>query len=578
MTHPLVGHGIAAVLTLSVPVAAQAAGNVLLIIADDVGVDGIGCYGYPNAAPTPVIDELAQQGVRFTAAHACPTCSPTRASLLTGRHGFRTGIGQPIGAPGTRELPASEVILPEILSPANVTSALIGKWHLGTSQGPSTPTAAGFDVFTGALQGSMSSYYQWIKIENGQAAPSTTYATTDVVDESLEFIAATSTPWLLSAAFNAAHAPYEAPPSGLHSQNLSGLDPQATPIPFYKAMIEAMDSEIGRLLTGMSVTIRANTTVIFIGDNGTASEVVEPPFDPMRSKSTVYQGGVRVPLIVSGVGVGEPARTEPGLVHAVDLFHTIGELHGVDARVAVPASVPLDGVSFTSLLQAAGQPAVRQHAYSQKFSGATAMSAPGDSEVIRDDRHELLRFQLQNGVREELYDLAADPWETTDLLLQPLTTQAETAYRDLRNELARLRGFAVASPFGSGCTGGGVSPVLRALSDPEIGTLFRLRVTGLTGAASATFGSIGFDDELWLGTPLPWDLSPLGMTGCDLLVAPASTRLLAQTSTAAAWNEALPNDSSLLGLGLYLQAFVSVTGANPAGALATRALEVVVGQ
>jgi arylsulfatase A-like enzyme len=576
MVHPLISYSITATLALTAPIAAQAAGNVLLIIADDVGVDGIGCYGYPNAAPTPVIDQLALQGVRFTAAHACPTCSPTRASLLTGRHGFRTGVGQPIGGVMSGELPASEVILPEILSLANVTSGLIGKWHLGNGQGLSTPTAMGFDVFTGILQGSVSSYFQWMKIKNGQAIPTTTYTTTDVVDESLQFIAATATPWFLVASFNAAHSPYEEPPANLHSQNLAGLNPQTTPIPFYKAMVEAMDSEIGRLLNSMPPATRANTTVILLGDNGTAREVVEPPFDPLRSKGSVYQGGVRVPLIVTGPTVGHPARTEQGLVHAVDLFHTIAELQGVNARAVVPQSVTLDGESFTSLLQSAGQPAVRQHVYSQKFSNTTAMTVPGDEEVIRNDHYELLRFQMQAGVREELYDLATDPWETNDLLLQPLSPAAETAYRDLSTALARLRGIALATPFGSGCGGGGTQPELRAVTAPVLGSVFRMRVTGLTGAVSATIGAIGFDDELWLGNTLPLDLTPLGMTGCTLLVAPTITKLLSPGS-AVVWLEALPNDPSLIGLGFYTQAFIILAGANPANVLATRALEVILG-
>ncbi|MEC7584258.1 MAG: sulfatase-like hydrolase/transferase [Planctomycetota bacterium] len=578
MNHPLAGCGVIAVLALSTPAVAQTPGNVLLIVADDVGVDGIGCYGHPNAAPTPVIDGLAAQGVRFTSAHVCPTCSPTRASFLTGRHGFRTGVGQAIGGVGPEGLPASEVILPEILSPANITSALIGKWHLGTSQGVLTPTFMGFDVFTGALQGSMSSFYQWMKIENGQTTPTTTYATTDVVNESLEFIQATSTPWFLIASFNAAHSPYEAPPSHLHTQNLTGLNPQTTPIPFYKAMIEAMDTEIGRLLASMPAATLANTTVLFLGDNGTASQVVEAPFDPQRSKGTIYQGGVRVPMIASGRDVGDPGRVEPSLVHAVDFFHTIAGLQGVDARAAVPANVELDGVDFGALLQSAGQPPVREYLYSQRFSGTTAMSSPGDAELMRDDRYELLRFQQQGSAREELYDLVLDPWETNDLLLQPLSADAEAAYADLRNAVARLRGYAIANPFGSGCSGGGVEPVLRALGEPVIGSLFRMRVTGLTSAVSATFGSIGFDNESWLGTALPLDLTSLGMTGCDLLLAPVSTRLLPQTTAAALWNESVPNDPSLLGLGLYLQAFVSASGANSANALATRGLEVVVGQ
>lgn len=93
---------------------------------------------------------------------------------------------------------------------------------------------------------------------------------------------------------------------------------------------------------------------------------------------------------------------------------------------------------------------------------------------------------------------------------------------------------------------------------------------------TATFGALGFSDELWLGLPLPWDMAPVGMPRCTLLMAPEVTKFLVRTATIANWNEPLPNDAALLGLGLFAQAFALVPGANPAGALATRALEVVV--
>lgn len=573
MTRILATLGLAAM--TAAPAFAQTP-NVLLLIADDVGVDGIGCYGYPNAAPTPHIDALAAQGVKFDNAHVCPACSPTRATLMTGRYGFRTGIGRPIGGQGAEGLPASEVILPEIL-PANITTALIGKWHLGSNLGPLTPTAEGFDVFTGMLQGSVPSYYQWTKVQNGLAGPETNYTTTELVDDALLLIGSTTTPWFLVMSFNAAHSPFEAPPAALHTQNLGGLNPTITPTPFYKAMVEAMDTEIGRLLAGIPAATLANTTVFFLGDNGTANQVVEPPFDPQRSKGTVYQGGVRVPFIATGHGVSGTPRTEAGLVHSVDLFHTIAALQGVDARAAVPASVPLDGVDFTSLLAAGGQPGVRATVFSEEFAGSAPMSSNGDSEVIRNDRFELLRFRAQNTVREEMYDLQSDPWETTDLLLQPLSAAATDAYRDLWRALAGLRGLPVAVPFGAGCSGGGHSPVLRAINDPAIGTTFNMRVTGLSASVTAVFGTIGFDDDDWLGTPLPWDLTAVGMTGCSLLVDPLFTRLLPQTTMAAPWNEALPNDPSYIGLEFYVQAFVGLPGANAGGALATRALLVIVG-
>ncbi|MBL8755102.1 MAG: sulfatase-like hydrolase/transferase, partial [Planctomycetes bacterium] len=272
--------------------------NVMLVVADDVGVDSVACYGLgSNPPPTPTIDGLAAAGVRFTNAQACPLCSPTRASLLTGRHGFRTGIGRAL-ANNDAGLAATETLLPEVLAPAGIHTALIGKWHLGDDLGAATPTAEGFGLFTGALQGALNNYFNWPKVENGTTSLSTTYATTDCVDEALAFVGSTSQPWFLMLAFHAGHTPLHAPPAGLHTQNLTGLDPQTTPVPFYKAMVEAMDTELGRLLATMPPAVRANTNIVFLGDNGTASQVVQAPFDPQRSKGTVYQGGVKVPLIV----------------------------------------------------------------------------------------------------------------------------------------------------------------------------------------------------------------------------------------------------------------------------------------
>jgi len=469
------------------------------------------------------------------------------------------------------------VLLPEILAPAGIATALIGKWHLGTDQGALTPTVEGFATFTGSLGGAIPNYYAWPKVTNGTTATETTYATTDLVDEALAFAATTPAPWFLVLSFHAGHTPIHAPPASLHTQNLAGLSPQTTPIPFYKAMVQAMDTELGRLFTSLPTATLGNTNVVFLGDNGTAMGVVEAPFDPQRSKGTVYQGGVRVPLIVAGPAVLGSPRVEPNLAHAVDLFTTLAALQGVNARAAVPASVPLDGRNLVPLLQAAGQPPVRDFAYSEVFAGATAMSANGDDEMIRDDRYTLLRFRTPAGIREELYDLVSDPWQNTDLLQQPLSGAVETAYRDLWRELATLRQYPWAYAYGAGCSGAGLSPSLTAITSPAIGSTLTMRMTGLSAAVTAQFGVVGFGDELWLGTPLPLDLTSLGMTGCTLLLAPEITRFLVRTTTIATWNEALPNDPGLIGVGFFTQAFALVPNANPAAVLATRALEILVG-
>ena len=561
--------------------AAQTPANTLLIVADDVGVDGIGCYGLGSSLPpTPNIDALAARGVRFTDATVCPTCSPTRASLLTGRHGFRTGVGVALGGTAAG-LAASETLLPEILAPAGIRTGLFGKWHLGADLGPATPTAEGFAVFTGAMQGALPSYYQWPKVENGSTSQSTNYATTDTVDEALQFVAATgSQPWFVMVSFHAGHTPYQAPPAALHTQNLTGLDPSTSPLPFYLAMVQAMDTELGRLLASLPAATLANTNVVFLGDNGTAPGVVQPPFDPTRSKGTIYQGGVRVPLIAAGPGVGGPPRTEAALVHAVDLFATLAALQGVDARTAVPATTPLDGVPFTTLLSAAGNAGPRQFVYSQEFSGSTAMTANGDGELMRDARWTLLRFVRPNlTIREELYDLANDPWQDTDLLLQPLGIEATAAYDSLWRELARLRGYSWSAGFGNGCSSGGLSPTLGVVagSSPTIGTTFDLRVSGLSTAVLATVGAIGFDATSWNGIPLPADLSSAGMPGCTLLLAPALTTVLTGTGTTAQLPISLPGSPAIVGQALFAQAFPLVASANPAGILATNGIEAIVG-
>lgn len=567
--------------TLAAAVGAQTPPNLLLVIADDIGVDNIGCYGLGSAPPpTPTIDALAARGVRFTDATVCPLCSPTRASVMTGRHGFRTGVGTALTgtSPG---LLATEVLLPEILSPTGVRTALIGKWHLGSDLGPLTPTAEGFDVFTGALSGTLPSYYSWPKVENGVSATSTVYATTDCVDEALQFVQQTTgQPWFLVLSFNAPHTPYQAPPVALHTQNLGGLNPNTTPLPFYKAMAQAMDTEFGRLLATLSPAVLQNTNVVFLGDNGTATDGVLPPFDPNRSKGTLFQGGVRVPLIFAGPAVGGLPRTEPATVHAVDLFPTLAAMQGVDARAAVPASVVLDGVSLLPLLQAAGQPSPRQFVYTQKFAGTVAMNVAGDGELIRDERFTLLHTRQTGGnIGEQLYDLIADPWQNTNLLSQPLSSTAAAAYTALRRELAKLRGYPWTTAYDTGCSGGGLSPSLGVVpgSTPRIGTTFTLRVQGLSAAVPATLMALGFDSTTWSGQPLPAPLDGIGMIGCRLLLAPALTDVAATIGTTATLGIALPGSTSLVGRQLYAQAFPLLAAANPAGILATGGIEAVVG-
>ena len=161
---------------------------------------------------------------------------------------------------------------------------------------------------------------------------STVYATTDTVDETLKVIAQAKREkkrYFAWTAFNAPHDPFHPPPAELHPR--TPLPPTgATNRAIFEAMVEAMDTEIGRLLENVTL---ADTTVIFIGDNGTTGAVIAPPYPRDKAKATMYEGGVRVPLLIAGAGVASPNRQVSALVSAVDLFPTILELAGIDPAV-----------------------------------------------------------------------------------------------------------------------------------------------------------------------------------------------------------------------------------------------------
>jgi arylsulfatase A-like enzyme len=399
--------------------------NLVVILADDLGVDLVNAYGEGAAPPcTPNLDALAASGILFRNAWANPVCTPTRAALLTGRHGFRTGVGS-VG--GGSRLPLSELILPEML--VGYDSAAVGKWHLAGNAGSTHPNASGFGRFAGSLGGAVGDYYQWAKTVDGQASVSTTYATTDTADEAVAAMLGMQEPWVLYAAFNAPHDPWQAPPTGLCPPCANGwcanLGQNATDLELGKAMVEALDVELGRVL-GVLEAVDPNAWVFFLGDNGSPRALSEAPFRGNHAKGTLYEGGVNVPLIVRGPGAvsGECA----GLVSVVDLYATLGEL----ARVPAGSE---DSVSMVPYFSDPGRPSLRATVYSETFS-PNGGAPPYASHVraVRGERYKLIR---ETGRADELYDLELDPFETTDLLPNPDAAQ-QAAYDLLAAELVAL--------------------------------------------------------------------------------------------------------------------------------------------
>ncbi|HHO52619.1 MAG TPA: hypothetical protein ENK18_17550 [Deltaproteobacteria bacterium] len=377
--------------------------NVLLIVVDDVGVDKVGVYGeHPSPPPTPSIDRLAARGVLFRNAYSYPACSPTRASFLTGRHARRTGIGQIIDSWKEEvELSPSEITIPEMLrrSHASWSTSLVGKWHLSSMEGraaPEGPGEHGFDWYAGTLGNLRDKwpedrepewgYTVWNKNTNGEVRLQRGYVTSDTVDDALARIEAMPEPWFLLLSLNAAHLPLHVPPKALrHTRRRLSMN--SSEVDLYDATVEAMDTELGRLLDTIDGAILDRTTIVFFGDNGTPDFGIRAPWDPQRCKGTLFEGGVNVPLIVAGPQVQHPGSETAALVHTVDIFATVAEIAGVEldslGRV-------IDGVSFLPHVVDPKRPSTREVLYTSRFKPNGAPPHRSEASMVRNATHKLL--------------------------------------------------------------------------------------------------------------------------------------------------------------------------------------------
>lgn len=412
--------------------------NLLLVIADDVGTDLITAYGPGDeAAPTPTLDALAAEGVRFDRAWATPWCSPTRATLATGRFGRRYGLGRALEPlEETAGLPLTEVTLAEVLRDEASTPyarAVLGKWHLDSYLGPASlraPLDQGFQHHQGpfanlvadhAIDGGPMGYRAWERVTDGVIDHVEGYATSATADDAIAWLDAQGdAPWFLWLAFPAAHSPWSLPPPELHGYG----EPSEPSRPLkIRAMVEALDRELGRVLASLPPAVRSRTVIVFVGDNGSPTDAAIRRTERPR-KGAVWEGGVHVPLIVAGPGVVAPGRTVDALVQTVDLMPTLAELAGVDAQAL---GLVLDGTSFAGHLVDADAPAVRQLSYAEAFEA----NGPGpwfvDQRAVRDARHKLVR---RAGRDDALFDLDLDPTEATNLLADaPSAAHRSTAAR-----------------------------------------------------------------------------------------------------------------------------------------------------
>ena len=418
--------------------------NVILIIADDLGTDYCGFYeNYQDTVAMPNIRKLLNNGIRFTNATANPVCSPTRTGILTGRYSFRTGVGEVVTSVNTPTLDTSEMVIPKILkhfSP-NLATANIGKWHVNLQNPASNlqiPNLLGYDHYEGNFLGALASYTNWTKITNGVSSTCTTYATTETANNAISFVKAqNSNPFFVWLAFNAPHSPYHLPPAGLHSYtNLSGTtnDINQNPKSYFKASLQALDHEIGRLIDSLILYNQYdNTNFIFIGDNGNSLKTAQIA-DTNKAKGSIYQYGVNVPFIISGPAVVNPNRISNQLVNTQDLFATIIELCGISNwQSQIPADKPIDSKSIMPIILNQDI-AVRPWAFTEIFK---VLTDSYDGKAIRNLDYKLLYF---DDGRIEFYNLSEDPEELNDLSLGVLSQTDITNYVFLCEEFHNLIG------------------------------------------------------------------------------------------------------------------------------------------
>ncbi|MEZ4319520.1 MAG: sulfatase-like hydrolase/transferase [Myxococcota bacterium] len=416
-------------------------GNVLVVLIDDIGTEDLAVYG-PALPVTPTIDSLATKGMVFTNAYAAPMCSPTRAELLTGRHGRRYGIGDALWIErDDPELPLRERTIPEMLeaAPDVWATAHVGKWHVsGHGEGAAShPNLQGFPLASGTLFNPAVSmlgadhplgYFEWEQFEDGEVGFADGYLTTRVADDAIEVLEDLPEPWFVHLAFNSAHFPLHAPPEELLNTPLpppeAGVDRSEA---LYVAMIEALDTELGRVLDSLDPAVRERTTIILASDNGTTN----PAGDPARQKGSMWEGGVHVPLIISGPEV-RPGTVSSALTHTVDLYPTIANLAAVD--LTSPDQPRLDGFSLLGELREPNQGHMqRRFVFTERFANGEPPSPP-TAWLVRNERFKLMQLWMQ---QPRLFDLAADPAEAVDLLADP-TNEQERIASDLREALEEM--------------------------------------------------------------------------------------------------------------------------------------------
>jgi arylsulfatase A-like enzyme len=437
--------------------------SIVLIITDDQGYGDLGCHGNPKIR-TPTIDAFAKQSVQLRRFYVSPVCSPTRASLMTGRYNYRTGVVDT--ALGRALMYPDEVTVAEVLGKAGYRTGIFGKWHLGDNY-PMRPQDQGFQetlVLKGGGIGQPSdppggsSYFDPVLQHNGKEEKFKGYCSDVFTDAAIDFInRKDERPFFAYVAFNCPHTPLQVadeevkpyrdmdlslgqfPKIGLPLTGKYSIDDTAR----IYAMVTNIDRNLGRLFARLDeARLTENTIVVFMTDNG--PQQVRWNAGLRGRKGTVYEGGIRVPCYARWPGQFAAGRKVDSVAAHIDILPTLLEACGVPQ----PQGVKLDGRSLLPLLRVEkGQPTERT-IYLQWHRGD--VPERGRAFTAIGPRHKLAQAEgatgqpLPKDVRLQLFNIVDDPYEQTDLVdtLPDVVADMKKGYEAWFDDVSTTRGFA----------------------------------------------------------------------------------------------------------------------------------------
>jgi len=420
--------------------------NVIIVLTDDQGYGDVGVHGN-DKIKTPNLDRFAQQGVQFRHFYCSPVCAPTRASLLTGRYFYRTGVIHT--SRGGAKMHGDETTLAEMLGQAGYKTGIFGKWHLGDNY-PMRPIDQGFDeslIHKGGGIGQTpdrpNDYFDPLLWRNGREYHAKGYCTDVFFEAAIGFIKASrDRPFFVYLPTNAPHTPLTVAERYVVPYKAMRLDDTTARV---YGMVQNIDENFGRLLQALDrLGLRRNTLLVFLSDNGPQQRRYNAGLN--GRKGSVYEGGIRVPCFIQWpAAIDGPARIDHMAAH-IDIVPTVLSACGVD----VPADVSLDGVNLTSLLIGLTEDWAERDLFFQVHRGLLPQRY--HNAAVRTPRYKRLfspttfgkeRIELPEDPPAELYDLRADPGEQHDIASEhpELVTSLRTRYDAWFDDVRSTRNF-----------------------------------------------------------------------------------------------------------------------------------------